>query len=84
MKEKAKRPARELVLYEETYVRGSMMIRESCLPNLSHVDGGRFMVHSGELLKAGRVECPDGVQREFQVIRFLLTERRAASSEGQP
>lgn len=66
---------RERVLYGEKYRKGTMRIRESHLPNLPHVDGAKFMVHSGELLEAGRVECADGVQREFQVIRFLLTER---------
>jgi hypothetical protein len=66
---------REKVLYAEKYRRGALKIKESHLPNLPHVDGNKFAVHSGEILEAGRVECPDGVTREFQTIRFLLADR---------
>lgn len=61
------------------------MIRECYLPNLPHVDGKKFTVNSGEVLEAGRVECGDGVKREFQTIRFLLSGReagRTAAREG--
>lgn len=67
---------REKTLYAEKYRRGAAMIKEHLLPNLPHVDGDKFAVHSGEILEAGRVECPDGVTREFQTIRFLLSDRQ--------
>jgi hypothetical protein len=69
---------REKVLYAEKYKRGAAMIRECYLPNLPHVDGKKFTVHSGEVLEAGRVECGDGVKREFQTIRFLLSDVKPA------
>lgn len=76
---KAKR-SRERILYSETYRKGALKIRDGLLPNLPHVNS-RFMVHSGDLLEAGRVQCADGVVREFQVIRFLLTERQEKAVE---
>ena len=76
--------AKEKVLYEETYRKGAAVIKECFLPNLPHVDGRASMVHSGEILKAGRIECADGVKREFQVIRFLLSERPQASDAVDP
>jgi len=66
---------RESVVYAEKYRRGAAMIKAHLLPNLPHVDGAKFAVHSGEIREAGRVKCADGVTREFQTITFLLTDR---------
>lgn len=66
---------RTKILYAEKYRRGAAMIKECFLPNLPHVDGKQFAVHSGEIREAGRMECPDGVTREFQTITFLFADR---------
>ncbi len=68
---------REIVLYAEKYRRRAAMIKAHLLPNLPHVDGDKFMVHSGEIREAGRIQCADGVTREFQTITFLLSDRKA-------
>lgn len=62
---------KERLLYEETYRKGAANISIGFLPTLPHVAAG-FKVHSANILKAGRIECADGVEREFQVIRFVL------------
>ena len=70
---------REKVLYAEKYKRGALMVKECYLPpSLPHVDAKQFSVHSDEILEAGRVECADGVKREFQVIRFLFSDKAAS------
>lgn len=72
---------RERVLYGEKYRKGAMRILPVNLPELHHLSAG-FSVHSANILEAGRMECTDGVTREFQVIRVLLEER--PSSEAKP
>lgn len=68
-------PKRERVVYAEKYRRRAAMIKAHLLPTLPHIDDRAFAVHSGEIREAGRVECADGVTREFQTITFLLSDR---------
>jgi hypothetical protein len=65
---------RERVLYGEKYRKGALRILPDKLPTLNHLTNG-FAVHSADLVEAGRMQCSDGVTREFQVIRVMLEER---------
>jgi hypothetical protein len=75
---------RERILYGEKYRKGALRILPDKLPTLHHLTDG-YAVHSADLLEAGRMECRDGVVREFQVIRVLLDEKaRPDGSDDTP
>lgn len=63
---------RDRLLREETYRKGTAMIRPGNLPTLYHVNG--FRVISCEIQKAGAVER-DGQRLEYQVLKVFLEER---------
>lgn len=69
-----KKPARtkDVLLREETYRKGALMIRAGKLPTLYHTNN--FRVISCEIQKAGAVQR--GEQRlEYQILKVFLEER---------
>jgi hypothetical protein len=64
---------KDQLLREETYRKGSLMIRPGKLPTLYHLSPD-FRVLSCEIQKAGAV-TRDGQRLEYQVLKVFLEER---------
>lgn len=70
----SRKPPRERVIYEETYRRGALKLLPEVLPELKHVsdEGERFKATECHILRAGRVQLPDGTEREYQDLRVYF------------
>lgn len=67
--------ARERVLYEAKYRQKAMRVQTAANPTLRHVTEG-FVVRDCYIQSAGRVQCEDGVEREFQVLRIYFDDTK--------
>lgn len=63
--------ARETVLYAEKYRKGGAVIKQDNLPVLRHTTPG-FDVERAEIMEVGRVETPDGVRQEYQILKVYF------------
>lgn len=72
---------RDVLLYEETYHKGAMMVRAGKLPTLYHTDP-TFRVLSCEIQKAGAVER-NGQRLEYQILKVFLEERPKSEHSTQ-
>ena len=63
----------ERILYQETFKKNAARVRTDVNPTLPHVPAP-FVVRDCYIQAAGRVECSDGVVREFQVLRVYFDE----------
>lgn len=71
---------RDVLLREETYRKGAMMIRDGKLPTLYHLTP-KFRVLSCEIQRAGAVDR-DGQRLEYQVLKVFLEERPPTGGES--
>jgi hypothetical protein len=76
-----KKRVRDVLLREETYRKGAMMVRAGKLPTLYHTNG--FRVVSCEIQKAGAVER-EGQRLEYQILKVFLEERVTAAPLESP
>lgn len=64
--------AKQKVTYQQKYRKGSMVVKQDCLPRLRHL-GNQFIVKSCEVVSAGVIEV-DGQRMEFQDLRVIVKE----------